>query len=148
MNKVSKIFQPVSVIPKNAVVKNQDITSKSQRVKKKYLRLCQKKSKILFKFFQLMFDLGFIKPNNHGSFHILPVFQKSLENCIKLIDENMKKIGGQKISLPILTPSELWKKSGRLNSAATELMTTKDRHGKIQILSPVRKGNIFFQEIL
>lgn len=46
MNKVSKIFQPVSVIPKNAVVKNQDITSKSQRVKKK----CEVMSKKILKF--------------------------------------------------------------------------------------------------
>lgn len=95
-----------------------------------------------------MFDLGFIKPNNHGSFHILPVLQRSLEKCIHLIDKNMKKINGQKIILPILTPSELWKKSGRLNSITTELMTTKDRHGKIQILSPVRKGNSFFSRNL
>lgn len=34
MNKLSKIFQPISVIPKNAVVKNHDITSKSQKVVK------------------------------------------------------------------------------------------------------------------
>lgn len=36
MNRVSKIFQPISVIPKNAIVKNQDITSKSQRVNFKF----------------------------------------------------------------------------------------------------------------
>lgn len=32
MNKLSRIFQPITIIPKNAVVKNQEITSKSQKV--------------------------------------------------------------------------------------------------------------------
>lgn len=32
MNRISKILQPSLVIPKNAIVKNQEITSKSQKV--------------------------------------------------------------------------------------------------------------------
>lgn len=34
MNRISKIFQPLLIVPKNAVVKNQDLTSKSHRVRK------------------------------------------------------------------------------------------------------------------
>lgn len=37
MNRVSKIFQPSLVVPKNAVVKNHDLTSNSQKVKRKHL---------------------------------------------------------------------------------------------------------------
>lgn len=33
MNRVTKIFQPSLIFPKNAVAKNQDISSKSHRVK-------------------------------------------------------------------------------------------------------------------
>lgn len=32
MNRISKIFQPSLIVPKNAVAKNQDISSKSHRV--------------------------------------------------------------------------------------------------------------------
>lgn len=32
MNRISRIFQPLNIVPKNAVVKTQDITSKSQKV--------------------------------------------------------------------------------------------------------------------
>lgn len=32
MNRITKIFQPLLIVPKNAVVKNLDLTSKSQRV--------------------------------------------------------------------------------------------------------------------
>lgn len=33
MNKLSKIFQPVLIVPKNAIVKPQTNTSKSQKVR-------------------------------------------------------------------------------------------------------------------
>lgn len=32
MNRISRLFQPLTKIPKDALVKNQDITSRSQKV--------------------------------------------------------------------------------------------------------------------
>jgi prolyl-tRNA synthetase len=84
-----------------------------------------------------MLDLGLMKPAANGTFHILPVLQKSLDKTTLLIDKHMRKAGAQKITMPTLTASELWKKTGRYDAACTELLTTKDRHGKIHILSPV-----------
>ena len=43
---------------------------------------------------------------------MLPLLQRSIEKCVDLIDYHMKEIGCQKMSLPILTASELWSKSG------------------------------------
>ena len=62
----------------------------------------------------------------------------------------MKSIDGQKLTLPILTPADLWQQTGRLETASTELMRTFDRHEKQQLLSPVRIGNlsIFRHEII
>ena len=47
-----------------------------------------------------------------GTFHMLPLGQRALEKLIRLIDQEMEDIGGQKISMPTLAPDHFWKKSG------------------------------------
>lgn len=84
-----------------------------------------------------MIELGLIKSTSNGSYHILPILQKSIDKCMNLIDFYMQKIDGQKMTMPVLTAADLWKKSGRYTDGSTEIMTTKDRHHKLQILSPV-----------
>uniref|UniRef100_A0A182QU97 Probable proline--tRNA ligase, mitochondrial n=1 Tax=Anopheles farauti TaxID=69004 RepID=A0A182QU97_9DIPT len=125
MQRVSKLFQPALVIPKNATVKSQDITSKSQR---------------------LMLEQGLIRQAGNGTFHVLPILQRSLQKAVNLIDRHMESVGAQKLTLPLLTSAELWKKSGRLSSSngatPTELLQTTDRHGKVQILGPTHEESI------
>lgn len=54
----------------------------------------------------------------------------------------MDSIGGQKLSLPIITCTTLWKKSGRLEDGISEFFITKDRHGKEHLLSPTHEESI------
>lgn len=89
-----------------------------------------------------MLEMGLIKSGSNGMFHLLPLLQKSLEKCIGLVDDCMEEIGAQKMTMPILTASELWKKSGRYDTAATELLLVSDRHGKESILSPTHEEAI------
>lgn len=84
-----------------------------------------------------MIDTGLIKHCGNGTYYILPLLQRSMEKLIKIIDKYMSEIDGQKLTMPTLTAADLWKKSGRFETAATELMITKDRHDRMQILSPV-----------
>uniref|UniRef100_A0A182P933 Probable proline--tRNA ligase, mitochondrial n=1 Tax=Anopheles epiroticus TaxID=199890 RepID=A0A182P933_9DIPT len=113
------------IIPKNATVKSQDINSKSQR---------------------LMLEHGLIRQAGNGTFYLLPLLQRSLQKAIDLIDRHMEAIGAQKMTLPLLTSAELWKKSGRLKAneggTPTELLQTTDRHGKVQILGPTHEESI------
>uniref|UniRef100_A0A182K8J9 Probable proline--tRNA ligase, mitochondrial n=1 Tax=Anopheles christyi TaxID=43041 RepID=A0A182K8J9_9DIPT len=113
------------IIPKNATVKSQDITSKSQR---------------------LMLEQGLIRQAGNGTFYLLPLLQRSLQKAIDLIDRHMEAVGAQKMVLPLLTSAELWKKSGRLKAAEagtpSELLQTTDRHGKVQILGPTHEESI------
>lgn len=122
MHKLSKIFQPSLIIPKNAIVKNQDITSKSQR---------------------LMLEQGLMRQAGNGTFYILPLLQRSVQKAIDLVDHHMQHFAGaEKLTLPILTSADLWRKSGRLETAGGELMSTTDRHGKRQILGPTHEESI------
>ncbi|CAG9809000.1 unnamed protein product [Chironomus riparius] len=121
MNRFSKIFFPQLIVPKNAVVKNQELHSKSQK---------------------LMIDTGLIKHCGNGTYYILPLLQRSMEKLIRIIDKYMSEIDGQKLTMPTLTAADLWKKSGRFETAATELMITKDRHERTQILSPTHEESV------
>lgn len=88
-----------------------------------------------------MSDVGLIKSCGNGTFYILPLMQRSVEKLTKILDRFMRDIDGQKISMPTLTSVELWKKSGRFEDAQSELMVVRDRHEKLQLLSPVNVKN-------
>lgn len=59
-----------------------------------------------------MLELGIIRQAIPGCFHFLPLGLKSLNKLIKIVENEMKKIGGQNILFPGLTSSSLWKESG------------------------------------
>lgn len=69
----------------------------------------------------------------------MPIAQRALDNCVSLVQRNMQEAGGQKISLPVLTPTQLWKKTGRLDGDISEFYMVRDRSGKQFLMSPVSK---------
>lgn len=146
MNRVSKVFQPALIVPKNATIKHREATSKSQRVRESRLQRTKvsKTSLIVLpppvRSVQLMLEQGLMRQAGNGTIHLLPVLQRAVQKAIDLIDRHMQSVDAQRITLPVLTPAELWRQSGRLSESnpQTELLQTKDRHGKVQILGPVR----------
>lgn len=63
-----------------------------------------------------MLELGIIRQSANGLYHLLPLAQRSLDKLIFIINKNMMDIGAQKISMPVLIHSTLWKKTGLLCS--------------------------------
>lgn len=63
-----------------------------------------------------MLELGLIRQSTNGLYHLLPLAQRSLDKLISIINTNMLNIGAQKITMPILIQSNLWKKTGSLNT--------------------------------
>ncbi|KAF5270342.1 hypothetical protein FQR65_LT05530 [Abscondita terminalis] len=117
VHRLSKIFQPINVLPKHAQVKS-ELTSKSQR---------------------LMLDLGIIRQASPGSFYLLPLGVRALDKLVSLVDKQLSKINAQKVILPSLTNSNLWKSTGRLQDYGLELFTLNDRHGHKYVLSPTHE---------
>jgi prolyl-tRNA synthetase len=72
---------------------------------------------------KLLMSEGSIYCSSPGSFILMPMAVRSLEKLVKLIDQEMKLIGAQKIIMPSLIPTSLLKKSGRFKSVASELFT-------------------------
>ncbi|KAH9645540.1 hypothetical protein HF086_006697, partial [Spodoptera exigua] len=121
MRYLSKLFQPVITIPKNAKIKNTEITCKSQK---------------------LLLECGLIRPTGPGLFTILPLARRSLDKLETLIRSCIEAAGGQKMAVPSLTSASLWDKTGRLQEIGPELIKMEDRHGKKYLLAPTHEEAI------
>lgn len=58
---------------------------------------------------------------------------------IRVIDEEMQGIGGQKLDMPSLCLGDLWKTSERWDLMGKELFRLKDRHGTDYCLGPTHE---------
>ncbi|KAF6202048.1 hypothetical protein GE061_004445 [Apolygus lucorum] len=120
-NLVSKIFQPLTVAPKDA--KEATVNDSSQMSKSQ----------------KLMLDMGIIRQSQNGLFHVLPLGLRAMSKLKSLVDSHMQKLGAQEISIPLIVDSALWKKSGRWDKAGDEVFKLKDRHDKELILNPTHE---------
>ncbi|KAF4139459.1 Anticodon binding domain [Phytophthora infestans] len=91
---------------------------------------------------QLLVRAGFVRKGGHGLFALLPLGRRVVAKLEALIDDEMCKIGGNRVDLTVLTPNELWKQSGRWQSRGPELMTLEDRREDLLILGPTHEESI------
>lgn len=78
---------------------------------------------------RLLKQAGFIRESVAGRFYFLPTGMKVLQNVMKVVKDEMDKVGAQEMLAPTLHPLELWKETNRTNTAGFELMKVKDRRG-------------------
>jgi prolyl-tRNA synthetase len=70
---------------------------------------------------------GYIKQLASGLYSILPLGKRILAKIEKVIRDEMDKIDGQEIDLPLVHPAELWMESGRYGAIGPELLRFRDR---------------------
>src|SRR4051795_5194200 len=75
---------------------------------------------------------GYIRQVAAGLWTFLPLGWKVHRKIEQIIREEMDAIGAQEIYAPVLTPAELWQKTGRY--AIPELFKLKDRKGADYVL--------------
>ncbi|HRR05997.1 MAG TPA: hypothetical protein P5105_01835, partial [Victivallales bacterium] len=78
---------------------------------------------------------GYIRPVSTGIYSLLPLGHKICAKIENIIREEMNKIGGQEVTMPVVLPSELWEESGRYHSVGEELLRFKDRNKKDMLLA-------------
>ncbi|CEG48112.1 prolyl-trna synthetase [Plasmopara halstedii] len=91
---------------------------------------------------QLLLRAGFVRKCGHGLFTLLPLGCRVVAKLEAMIDDEMQKIGGNRVDLTILTPKELWKQSGRWQNRGQELMTLNDRRNDQLVLGPTHEESI------
>jgi prolyl-tRNA synthetase len=76
---------------------------------------------------------GFIRQVGAGLWTFMPLGWKVHQNVVQVVREEMNAIGGQELLAPVLTPAQLWERSGRIG--IPELFKLQDRKGTDYVLA-------------
>ncbi len=88
---------------------------------------------------KLMIRAGLIRRITAGAYAYLPLGTLVLNKVINIVREEMNRAGAIEVFLPALQPLHLLEESGRLAVFGEDLITFKDRHGKISALGPTHE---------
>src|ERR671937_700001 len=76
---------------------------------------------------------GFIRQVSAGVWTYLPLGWRVHQKVVQVIREEMDAIGGQEMLAPVLTPAELWQRTGRYG--IPELFKLRDRAERPLVLA-------------
>lgn len=93
---------------------------------------------------KLLIRSGMLRKLSSGIYSYLPLAKRVLNKIEKIVREEMDRIGGQEILMPVLHPKELWEQSGRWAVYGPELMRIKDRHKHEFALGPTHEEVITY----
>ncbi len=77
---------------------------------------------------------GYVRPVSTGIFSLLPLGKRVIAKIERIIREEMDRIDGQEVLLPVVLPAELWEESGRYATVGPELLRFRDRNDKAMLL--------------
>lgn len=83
----------------------------------------------------LLTRAGFIRQLGQGLFSYLPLGHRSITRIENLIREEMNRIGGQEMTMPVVHPAEIWRRSGRYDSVGPEMARFRDRRNSDLVLA-------------
>src|SRR5438876_3215041 len=77
---------------------------------------------------KLMVRAGLVRQLAAGIYVYLPLGQRVMDRVNAVIREEMNRLGGQEITMPVLQPAEIWQQSGRWDKIGGEMFRLKDRN--------------------
>ncbi len=83
---------------------------------------------------RLLLRAGFIRQLMAGHYSLLPLGIRVRAKVMRIIREEMNRIGGQEFLLPCMQPAHIWEKSGRLEVMGEEMFRLRDRRGAEVVL--------------
>jgi prolyl-tRNA synthetase len=85
---------------------------------------------------------GYIRQVSAGLWTFLPLGWRVHQKVVRIVREEMDAIGGQEMLMPVLTPAELWRRSGRYG--IPELFRLQDRTGREYVLPMTHEETVTF----
>ena len=85
---------------------------------------------------KLLLRAGLIRKLAGGLYTFLPLGLRALRKVEGIVREEMNRAGGLEVLMPALQPPEIWRQSGRYETAADVLYKVRDRAKKEWIMSP------------
>src|SRR6266496_2807492 len=84
---------------------------------------------------RLLLRAGFIRQLVAGIFSYLPLARRSMDKIERIMREEINKIGGQELTMPVVQPADLWKETGRWYEIGSELGRLVDKTGRDMALA-------------
>lgn len=88
---------------------------------------------------QLMLRTGMIHQVAAGVYSYLPLGWRVLRKIEQIIREEVDKVGGQELMMPVLQPLELWEKTQRHHAFGKSLFVLTDRRERTLFLGPTHE---------
>jgi prolyl-tRNA synthetase len=85
---------------------------------------------------------GFIRQLSAGVWTFLPLGWRVHDKIVQIVREEIDAIGGQEMLMPVLTPAELWKATGRYKSP--EVFKLEDRNDREFVLPLTHEETVTF----
>ena len=84
---------------------------------------------------QLMLRAGLIRQLGAGIYTLMPLGKRTVDKIEAIIRQEMDKIGGQEISMPVINPANIWKETKRYYQIGDEMTRFQDRNGRDMVLA-------------
>jgi prolyl-tRNA synthetase len=91
---------------------------------------------------RLMVRAGLIRQLSAGLWTFLPAGWRVHRNAEQIVREEIDRIGGQEMLMPVLQPAEIWKRTGRYGF--DEQFRLEDRRGAEYVLAMTHEENLTF----
>jgi prolyl-tRNA synthetase len=94
---------------------------------------------------ELLVRAGFVRQLTSGVYSFLPLGNRVMRKISQIVREEMDRVGGQEITMPIIQPKELWDKQpengspSRSQAMGDVLFQLKDRKGRDMVLGPTHE---------
>jgi prolyl-tRNA synthetase len=88
---------------------------------------------------KLLLRAGLIRKLAGGLYTFLPLGLRALRKVEQIVREEMNRAGALEVLMPALQPPDIWKQSGRYESAREVLFKVKDRAQKEWLLGPTHE---------
>lgn len=83
----------------------------------------------------LLLRAGYVRQLAAGIFSYLPLAWRSLRKIDQVLREEMDRIGGQELNMPVVHPAELWQATGRWYDIDETMARFQDRRGRDMLLA-------------
>ncbi len=84
---------------------------------------------------RLLVQAGFIRQLGAGIFSYLHLARRSMTKIEDILREEMDRIGGQEITMPVVHPADTWKETGRWYEIGAEMGRFHDKNDRDMVLA-------------
>ncbi|MGI9252330.1 MAG: proline--tRNA ligase [Thermomicrobiales bacterium] len=84
---------------------------------------------------RLMLRAAMMRPLGAGIYSLLPLGFRVVTKVEQIIREEIDRIGGQEMMMPVVHPADVWRESGRYDAVGAEMTRFKDRGDRDMVLA-------------